>query len=100
MDDRLLRALEAEVERLRKRLEVVDGWSEDADGIACRDDTIKLQDQRIEAQAAEIARLKAQAEKMAGALEALTAGRHHEWTYIDDALITMARAALADYRGK
>ena len=36
-----------EITRLRARLEVAPGWSEDADGIACRDDTIKLQDARI-----------------------------------------------------
>ena len=36
-----------EIARLRKRLEVVEDWSEDADGIACRNDTIRLQDERI-----------------------------------------------------
>lgn len=36
-----------ECEELRARLEVAPGWSEDADGIACRDDTIALQDARI-----------------------------------------------------
>lgn len=35
------------IERLTARLEVVPGFSEDADGIACRDDTIRLQDERI-----------------------------------------------------
>lgn len=35
------------IEALERRLEVVPGWSEDADGIACRNDTIKLQDNRI-----------------------------------------------------
>jgi hypothetical protein len=35
------------IEALERRLEVVPGWSEDADGIACRNDTIELQDDRI-----------------------------------------------------
>lgn len=38
----------AEITRLRERLEVVPGWSEDVDGIGCRDETIRLQDERIE----------------------------------------------------
>lgn len=37
----------ARIEYLEKRLEVVPGWSESADGISCRDDTIKLQDAHI-----------------------------------------------------
>ena len=48
----------AENERLRKRLEVVPGWSEDADGIACRNDTIALQDARIEKLRARVAELE------------------------------------------
>lgn len=47
------------IEYLERRLEVVPGLSEDADGIACRDETIRLQDARIAAQAAEIERLNA-----------------------------------------
>ena len=34
---------------LEARLEVVPGWSEDADGIACRNATIKMQDERLAA---------------------------------------------------
>ena len=40
--------LTARVAYLEKRLEVVPGMSEDSDGIACRNDTIKIQDERIE----------------------------------------------------
>jgi len=61
-----------EIERLRKRLEVVEGWSEDADGIACRDATIKLLDDKcdtLRAQLAakdqEIERLKSQPQNTA-----------------------------------
>ena len=77
MDDYRRMALAAipsqagEVERLRKRLEVVEGWSEDADGIACRDATIKLLDDKCEtlraqlaAKDQEIARLRAEIEGM------------------------------------
>lgn len=57
--------------RLMKRLEVVDGVSwESGDGIACRDETIRLQDQRINRFLAEIATLRAE---LAAAREAL----HH-----------------------
>lgn len=51
--------------KLKARLEVVDGWSEDADGISCRGDTIKLLDERLaetqaalEAERAKVARLR------------------------------------------
>ena len=54
--------LEAQIAKLQARLEVVPGWSEDADGIACRNDTIKLQDECI-------AKLQADGDKLAGALE-------------------------------
>lgn len=39
----------ARIEYLEKRLEIVPGLSETADGISCRDETIKLQDARIQA---------------------------------------------------
>lgn len=39
----------ARIEYLEKRLEIVPGLSETADGISCRDETIKLQDARITA---------------------------------------------------
>ena len=55
-------AAEAQIAKLQARLEVVPGWSEDADGIACRNDTIKLQDECI-------AKLQADGDKLAGALE-------------------------------
>ena len=61
MTDRIRMALAAipsqagEVERLRKRLEVVEGWSEDADGIACRDATIKLLEDKCDTLRAELA---------------------------------------------
>ena len=51
-----------QIAKLQARLEVVPGWSEDADGIACRNDTIKLQDECI-------AKLQADGDKLAGALE-------------------------------
>ena len=57
-----LRAQSAQIAKLQARLEVVPGWSEDADGIACRNDTIKLQDECI-------AKLQADGDKLAGALE-------------------------------
>ena len=57
-------AAEAQIAKLQARLEVVPGWSEDADGIACRNDTIKLQDECI-------AKLQADGDKLAGAATAL-----------------------------
>lgn len=57
-------ALRAQIAKLQARLEVVPGWSEDADGIACRNDTIKLQDECI-------AKLQADGDKLAGAATAL-----------------------------
>ena len=57
-------AAEAQIAKLQARLEVVPGWSEDADGIACRNDTIKLQDECI-------AKLQADGDKLAGALRGL-----------------------------
>ena len=57
-----LRAQSVQIAKLQARLEVVPGWSEDADGIACRNDTIKLQDECI-------AKLQADGDKLAGALE-------------------------------
>ena len=56
-----------QIAKLQARLEVVPGWSEDADGIACRNDTIKLQDECI-------AKLQADGDKLAGALEMIAAG--------------------------
>ena len=53
-----------QIAKLQARLEVVPGWSEDADGIACRNDTIKLQDECI-------AKLQADGDKLAGAATAL-----------------------------
>ena len=44
----------AEITRLRARLEVEPGWPESADGIACRDETIRLQDARIASLRAEV----------------------------------------------
>lgn len=63
-------ALRAQIAKLQARLEVVPGWSEDADGIACRNDTIKLQDECI-------AKLQADGDKLAGALEQLI--KHTTW---------------------
>ena len=51
--------LAARVAYLEKRLEVEPDWGEDCDGIACRNDTIKLQDVRIVRQSARIAELEA-----------------------------------------
>ena len=48
-------AAAAEITRLRARLEVEPGWSESADGIACRDETIRLQDAHITRLRAELA---------------------------------------------
>ena len=59
-----LRAQSVQIAKLQARLEVVPGWSEDADGIACRNDTIKLQDECI-------AKLQADGDKLAGALRGL-----------------------------
>lgn len=63
-------AAEAQIAKLQARLEVVPGWSEDVDGIACRNDTIKLQDECI-------AKLQADGDKLAGALEQLI--KHTTW---------------------
>lgn len=49
---------------LRKRLEVVDGWSESVDGISCRDDTIKLQDAEIEALRQEVKAMHTAGDKL------------------------------------
>ena len=51
--------LAARVAYLEKRLEVEPDWGEDCDGIACRNDTIKLQDVRIVRQSARVAELEA-----------------------------------------
>ena len=59
-----LRAQSVQIAKLQARLEVVPGWSEDADGIACRNDTIKLQDECI-------AKLQADGDKLAAAATAL-----------------------------
>lgn len=68
-------AAEAQIAKLQARLEVVPGWSEDADGIACRNDTIKLQDECI-------AKLQADGERLAGALEAFQ--RHYDLNDCDE----------------
>lgn len=49
----------AEITRLRARLEVMPEWPESADGIACRDETIRLQDARIASLRAELAEARA-----------------------------------------
>ncbi|WP_288803938.1 hypothetical protein [uncultured Novosphingobium sp.] len=55
----------AEITRLRKRLELREpDWPEEADGIACRNDTIALLDERVERQSAELNRLRAHCEAM------------------------------------
>ena len=48
--------MQDEITALKTRLEIADGWSEDADGIACRNDTIALQDARIARMQAEVER--------------------------------------------
>lgn len=58
-DRRGLHEAAAEITRLRARLEVEPGWSESADGIACRDETIRLQDARIASLRAELAEARA-----------------------------------------
>ncbi len=68
-------ALRAQIAKLQARLEVVPGWSEDADGIACRNDTIKLQDECI-------AKLQADGERLAEALEAFQ--RHYDLNDCDE----------------
>lgn len=50
----------AEITRLRARLEVELGWPESADGIACRDETIRLQDAQIASLRAELAEARIQ----------------------------------------
>ncbi len=45
---------------LEQRLEIVPGWSENCDGIACRDDTIRLQDDLLRKQGRELAELRAE----------------------------------------
>lgn len=50
----------AEITRLRARLEVEPGWPESADGIACRDETIRLQDAQIASLRAELAEARLQ----------------------------------------
>ncbi len=67
--------LEAQIAKLQARLEVVPGWFEDADGIACRNDTIKLQDECI-------AKLQADGDKLAGAFEAFQ--RHYDLNDCDE----------------
>lgn len=53
--DQKICSLEATIAELKTRLEVADhGW----DGIACRDETIKLQDKKIAEQAAELESLR------------------------------------------
>lgn len=82
----------AEITRLRKRLELREpDWPEEADGIACRNDTIALLDERVERQSAEITRLRAHCEAMSAALEMIADGDGADWT-------RFARDALAAYR--
>lgn len=49
----------ARIEYLEKRLEVQPEWGEDCDGIGCRDETIRLQDERMARQSAHIEALEA-----------------------------------------
>lgn len=54
-----LRSLAEENKRLRARLELRDhDWPESADGIACRDETIKRLDRKVEQMAADNRRLR------------------------------------------
>ena len=73
--DKTFHAQSAQIAKLQARLEVVPGWSEDADGIACRNDTIKLQDECI-------AKLQADGERLAEALEAFQ--RHYDLNDCDE----------------
>ena len=50
---------DSEITALRARLELTGEFADGPDGIECRDDTIKLQDARIEALEAELAATKA-----------------------------------------
>jgi hypothetical protein len=64
--DQLLRevlncnALSARVDELEKRLEYDPEIGEQGDGISCRDDTIKLQDARLDRYSARVAELEAE----------------------------------------
>ena len=62
----LLGEAAARIAYLEARLEVVPGMSEDADGIACRNDTTKLQADRVERLEAQLAKLQADGDKLAG----------------------------------
>ena len=48
----------AEIARLRQRLELTGDFADGPDGIECRNDTIKLLDEKVARQRAEIARLR------------------------------------------
>ena len=84
----------AEIARLKTRLEVVDGWSEDCDGIACRDDTIRLQDERI-------ARLTAEVEQaslaLKDAISGIQGGRLNERMCCDGQMCGCMGSTNADF---
>lgn len=109
------------IEALEKRLEVVPGWSESADGISCRDDTIRLLDARIATLTTELTALRDAGDRLAGALEAIEGGNidrplgkswfpdgrpskhdrciHDVWMYeaCENCIGAHCRAALAQY---
>lgn len=84
-----LAALKARNTELEARLEVVPGWSESTDGIACRDDTIKQLD-------ANVAALKARCERLEGALGQIAAPSPYVESYGDQKPL---RCQSCAYRG-
>lgn len=59
------------IEQFVKRLEVVQGWNEGVDGISCRDETIRLQDARIERLEADLEKERATVRRVQSAAKTI-----------------------------
>jgi len=84
--DRGRKDAEAEIERLKTRLEV--SPDHDCDGIFCRDATIKLQDERIE-------RLEKSDHELTGALNAIAAMKDHAYYQVRREQVAVDAHAIA-----
>lgn len=83
----------ARIEYLEKRLEIVPGLSETADGISCRDETIKLQDARITALETSLA--EAEGRVIAGVVKWLRTGGHLQQRCSIQSACVLSNAATA-----
>lgn len=86
------------VSYLERRLEVVPGFSEDADGIACRDDTIRLQDGQIRRLGRELGVLRAERHRRLAPLKAANEARKQAKIDRDNASRALRNARHAEMR--